>query len=68
MFISEDSKDGDLQTYFYGYSPCHMPISKLDESLALGFYCKDFDDFVDFVSQLKYLETNVQGFQVQKSS
>eukprot|EP01127_Copromyxa_protea_P019933 TRINITY_DN6568_c0_g1_i2.p1 TRINITY_DN6568_c0_g1~~TRINITY_DN6568_c0_g1_i2.p1 ORF type:complete len:438 (-),score=51.45 TRINITY_DN6568_c0_g1_i2:45-1358(-) len=63
VFISENPKDCDLQTYFYGYSPCHMNISQLDESLAFGFYCKDYEDFVDFVSQIKYLETHVLGFQ-----
>lgn len=42
-----------------------MPMTKLDESLALGFYCKDFEDFADFVNQVKYLEKNMPGYQVR---
>jgi len=62
IFITPDSPDCDLQTFFYGYSPCHMPFSHLDESLAFGFYCKDEEDFIDFVRQIQYLET-LAGFQ-----
>lgn len=63
MISETNLKDSDLQTYFYGYSPCFMNMTKLDESLALGFYCKDYDDFVDFVNRVKYLE-KLPGYQV----
>lgn len=62
--IDENSKDSELQTYFYGYSPCFMKMSKLDESLALGFFCRNYDDFVDFVARIKYLEQHVPTYHV----
>lgn len=34
-------------------SPETFPLSKLDPSVALGFYCKDRDDFLDLLANLE---------------
>eukprot|EP01126_Amoeba_proteus_P034080 TRINITY_DN337_c0_g1_i12.p1 TRINITY_DN337_c0_g1~~TRINITY_DN337_c0_g1_i12.p1 ORF type:complete len:342 (+),score=34.00 TRINITY_DN337_c0_g1_i12:143-1168(+) len=59
--ILDNSKDCDLQTYFYTLSPSWMKFEHLDESLALGFYCRHYNDFVEFVKRTLFVRGGIFG-------
>jgi len=48
-------KDQFSSESFHCAIPHKMPLSSLDPSLAIGFYCKDKKDFDDFWSRAKQL-------------
>lgn len=61
------SPTSDITSYF-----CHQrstaKISEIDESLALGFYCRDYDEFENFVQEMERVgETNEKLFWFEDS-
>lgn len=55
---------GDLEadtSSFHSNVVRHIPLESIDPSLAIGFYCKDKDDFDDFYSRASKLADESNG-------
>uniref|UniRef100_A0A7N0TPJ9 Cysteine protease n=1 Tax=Kalanchoe fedtschenkoi TaxID=63787 RepID=A0A7N0TPJ9_KALFE len=58
--INEENLDTDTSSYHCN-TLRHIPLESIDPSLALGFYCRDQDDFVDFCRQATKLVEDSHG-------
>ncbi|CAM8952043.1 unnamed protein product [Rhodiola kirilowii] len=58
--INEEKLDTDTSSYHCN-TLRHMPLESIDPSLAIGFYCRDKDDFVDFCKHATKLAEESQG-------
>ncbi|KAH9620958.1 hypothetical protein KSS87_004417 [Heliosperma pusillum] len=59
-----DIKKGDLEADTSSYHSNvvrHIPLESIDSSLAIGFYCRDRDDFDDFCSRASMLVDESNG-------
>ncbi|XP_074281285.1 cysteine protease ATG4-like [Silene latifolia] len=59
-----DIKKGDLEADTSSYHSNvvrHVPLESIDSSLAIGFYCRDRDDFDDFCSRASTLADESNG-------
>eukprot|EP01026_Neomeris_dumetosa_P012059 TRINITY_DN14245_c0_g1_i3.p1 TRINITY_DN14245_c0_g1~~TRINITY_DN14245_c0_g1_i3.p1 ORF type:complete len:495 (+),score=60.50 TRINITY_DN14245_c0_g1_i3:147-1631(+) len=53
-------RDDDMSSYHCGIVR-HLPVSSMDSSLALGFYCADKADLEDLCARLLELEMSSKG-------
>ncbi|KAL3717189.1 hypothetical protein ACJRO7_008728 [Eucalyptus globulus] len=58
--ISTDNLDSDTSSYHCNVIR-RIPLDSLDPSLAIGFYCRDKDDFDDFCSRASKLADDSSG-------
>ncbi|CAJ2651591.1 unnamed protein product [Trifolium pratense] len=58
--ITGDTQEPNTASYHCNISR-HMPLDSIDPSLAIGFYCRDKDDFDDFCSQASKLAEESNG-------
>lgn len=58
--ISRDNMEVDTSSYHCNVIR-HIPLDSIDSSLAIGFYCRDKDDFDDFCSRASKLAENSNG-------
>ncbi|WOK94852.1 cysteine protease ATG4B [Canna indica] len=58
--IKTDNLESDCTSYHCG-TVRHMPLDLIDPSLAIGFYCRDKDDFEDFCSRASQLGDKSNG-------
>lgn len=58
--VSPDNPKADTSTYHCSHVR-RMPLSAMDPSLALGFYCRDQEDFKDFCERAVELERQGNG-------
>jgi hypothetical protein len=65
-FVSENSTREETSSYFSS-SLLTMNLSKIDESLAFGFYCDSEKDFQDLIEKIVYLNAQ-ESFNVFFSS
>ncbi|XP_020582696.1 cysteine protease ATG4B-like isoform X2 [Phalaenopsis equestris] len=67
--IKPDNVEADTSSYHCS-TVRSMPLDSIDPSLAIGFYCRDKDDFMDFCSRASDLADRSNGaplFTVAKS-
>ncbi|KAG4937338.1 hypothetical protein JHK84_051423 [Glycine max] len=68
--ISGDTQEPTGTSSYHCNVMRHIPLDSIDPSLAIGFYCRDKDDFDDFCSQASKLAEESNGaplFTVAKS-
>lgn len=58
--IKRDNLDADTSSYHCS-TVRNLPLDLIDPSLAIGFYCRDKDDFEDFCSRASKLEGKSNG-------
>ncbi|MED6192408.1 Cysteine protease atg4, variant 2 [Stylosanthes scabra] len=58
--INEDSQETSTSSYHSNVIR-HIPLDSIDPSLAIGFYCRDKDDFDDFCSHASKLAEESNG-------
>ncbi|XP_042472714.1 cysteine protease ATG4B-like isoform X2 [Zingiber officinale] len=58
--IKMDDLEADCSSYHCS-TVRHLPLDAIDPSLAIGFYCKDKDDFEDFCSRSTQLADKSSG-------
>ncbi|KAL4573632.1 hypothetical protein LXL04_020446 [Taraxacum kok-saghyz] len=58
--ISKDNLEADTSSYHCNVVR-QIPLEPIDPSLAIGFYCRDKDDFEDFCSRASELATESNG-------
>ncbi|KAM0015061.1 putative peptidase C54, papain-like cysteine peptidase superfamily [Helianthus debilis subsp. tardiflorus] len=58
--ISRDNLEADTSSYHCNVIR-QIPLESIDPSLAIGFYCRDKDDFDDFCSRASELATESNG-------
>ncbi|CAK8542590.1 unnamed protein product [Lathyrus sativus] len=58
--ITGDTQEPNTSSYHCNISK-HMPLDSIDPSLAIGFYCRDKDDFDDFCSRAIKLAEESNG-------
>ncbi|KAG6478301.1 cysteine protease ATG4B-like isoform X1 [Zingiber officinale] len=58
--IKMDDREADCSSYHCS-TVRHLPLDAIDSSLAIGFYCRDKDDFEDFCSRATRLADNSSG-------
>ncbi|MED6210582.1 Cysteine protease atg4 [Stylosanthes scabra] len=58
--INEDSQETSTSSYHSNVIR-HIPLDSIDPSLAIGFYCRDKDDFDDFCSRASKLAEESNG-------
>ncbi|XP_048335407.2 cysteine protease ATG4 [Ziziphus jujuba] len=58
--INRDDLEADTTSYHCNVIP-HMPLDLIDPSLAIGFYCRDKDDFDDFCFRASKLAEESKG-------
>lgn len=58
--ISRDNLEADSSSYHTNVVR-HIPLDSIDSSLALGFYCRDKDDFDDFCIRASKLADQSNG-------
>lgn len=69
MTVNKETQDVDTSSYHCN-TVRYVPLESLDPSLALGFYCRDKDDFDDFCIRATKLAGDSNGaplFTVTKS-
>ncbi|XP_017419433.1 cysteine protease ATG4-like isoform X3 [Vigna umbellata] len=68
--ISGDTPEPNSTSSYHCNVMRHIPLDSIDPSLAIGFYCRDKDDFDDFCSHASKLAEESNGaplFTVAKS-
>ncbi|KAJ3692995.1 hypothetical protein LUZ60_012090 [Juncus effusus] len=55
-----DNLEADTSSYHCS-TVRHLPLDQIDSSLAIGFYCRDKDDFDDFCSRASELDEKANG-------
>ncbi|KAL4574358.1 hypothetical protein LXL04_021187 [Taraxacum kok-saghyz] len=58
--ISKDNLEADTSSYHCNVVR-QIPLESIDPSLAIGFYCRDKDDFEDFCSRASELAVESNG-------
>ncbi|XP_004492910.1 cysteine protease ATG4 isoform X1 [Cicer arietinum] len=58
--INVDTQEPNTSSYHCNIIR-HMPLDSIDPSLAIGFYCRDKDDFDDFCSRASKLAEESNG-------
>ncbi|KNA05567.1 hypothetical protein SOVF_189160 isoform A [Spinacia oleracea] len=58
--ITKDDIEADTSS-FHSNVVRHIPLESIDPSLAIGFYCRDRDDFDDFCSRASKLADESNG-------
>jgi len=58
--VSKENQDVDTSSYHCN-NLRYVPLESLDPSLALGFHCRDKDDFDDFCTQATKLAGDSNG-------
>ncbi|KAI3696291.1 hypothetical protein L1987_79303 [Smallanthus sonchifolius] len=58
--ISKDNLEADTSSYHCNVVR-QIPLESIDPSLAIGFYCRDKDDFDDFCSRASELAAELNG-------
>lgn len=58
--IKKDDLEADTSSYHCNVTR-HMPLESIDPSLAIGFYCRDKDDFDNFCSRASKLAEESNG-------
>ncbi|CAL9196585.1 unnamed protein product [Musa hybrid cultivar] len=58
--IKRDDLEADSSSYHCS-TVRHVPLDMIDPSLAIGFYCRDKDDFEDFCSRASKLADKSNG-------
>ncbi|KAL7589830.1 hypothetical protein Lser_V15G37266 [Lactuca serriola] len=58
--ISKDNLEADTSSYHCNVVR-QIPLESIDPSLAIGFYCRDKDDFQDFCSRASELAAESNG-------
>ncbi|GFS40095.1 peptidase family C54 protein [Actinidia rufa] len=58
--IRRDDLEADTSSYHCNILR-HVPLDSIDPSLALGFYCRDKDDFDDFCDRASKLADQSKG-------
>lgn len=58
--IQRDNLEADTSSYHCNVLR-HVPLESIDPSLAIGFYCKDKDDFDDFCNRASKLADSSMG-------
>ncbi|KAF3556901.1 hypothetical protein F2Q69_00014599 [Brassica cretica] len=58
--VNKETKDADTSSYHCN-TLRYVPLESLDPSLALGFYCRDKDDFDDFCIRATKLAGDANG-------
>lgn len=67
--LTKDDRETDTSS-FHSNVVRHIPLESIDPSLAIGFYCRDKDDFDDFCARASKLADESNGaplFTVTKS-
>ncbi|KAK7374438.1 hypothetical protein VNO80_07868 [Phaseolus coccineus] len=59
--ISGDTQEPISTSSYHCNVMRHIPLDSIDPSLAIGFYCRDKDDFDDFCSQASKLAEESNG-------
>ncbi|RDX79044.1 Cysteine protease ATG4 [Mucuna pruriens] len=59
--INEDTREPNSTSSYHCNVMRHIPLDSIDPSLAIGFYCRDKDDFDDFCSQASKLAEESNG-------
>uniref|UniRef100_A0A453DHF1 Cysteine protease n=2 Tax=Aegilops tauschii subsp. strangulata TaxID=200361 RepID=A0A453DHF1_AEGTS len=59
--IASDNLEADTSSYHCSSTVRDMPLDLIDPSLAIGFYCRDKDDFDDFCSRASELAEQANG-------
>ncbi|KAG2683921.1 hypothetical protein I3843_10G055800 [Carya illinoinensis] len=58
--VSSDNQEADTSSYHCNIIR-HIPLDSIDPSLAIGFYCRDKDDFDDFCCRASNLANKSNG-------
>ncbi|OAY71055.1 Cysteine protease ATG4B [Ananas comosus] len=58
--VERDTLEADTSSYHCS-TVRHLPLDQIDSSLAIGFYCRDKDDFDDFCSHASELGEKANG-------
>lgn len=59
--ISGDTQEPNSTSSYHSNIMRHIPLDSIDPSLAIGFYCRDKDDFDDFCSRASKLAEESSG-------
>ncbi|KAL2922397.1 Cysteine protease ATG4 [Bienertia sinuspersici] len=59
-YFAKDDLETDTSS-FHSNVVRHIPLKSIDPSLAIGFYCKDKDDFDDFCARASKLANESNG-------
>ncbi|KAK7340438.1 hypothetical protein VNO77_21140 [Canavalia gladiata] len=59
--INGDTQEPNSTSSYHCNISRHMPLDSIDPSLAIGFYCRDKDDFDDFCFQASKLAEESNG-------